>query len=230
MQHDQKHHHARPRPPRAPLASEAQRPGNIARVGMLNAAQPRSTSFIQAFEHHLRDLGYVEGQNLLFEFRTGEGQAERYPALAAELLRLPVDVLVVTGPEATLRAAKDATHTIPIVMVAIDYDPVARGYIAGLPRPGGNITGLFLQQLDLTGKRLELLKDVLPQLTRSCPLGCVLRRPTPKGRGSGSGIGSAAPSPRAAPSAGYDYASAFSAAAAGRAEALLPLMSPVFFR
>jgi putative ABC transport system substrate-binding protein len=214
----------------APLASEAQRPGNIARVGMLNAAQPRSTSFIQAFEHHLRDLGYVEGQNLLFEFRTGEGQAERYPALAAELLRLPVDVLVVTGPEATLRAAKDATHTIPIVMVAIDYDPVARGYIAGLPRPGGNITGLFLQQLDLTGKRLELLKDVLPQLTRVAVLWDAFsadQLPVAEAAARGLGVQLHPLELRHPP---YDYASAFSAAAAGRAEALLPLMSPVFFR
>src|SRR5262245_53012442 len=106
-----------------PLASEAQRPGNVVRVGMLIAAQPRSASFVQAFEHRLRDLGYVEGQNLLIEFRTGEGQAGRYPALAAELVALHVDVLLASGTEAVLRAARDTTRTIPIVMIAIDYDP-----------------------------------------------------------------------------------------------------------
>ncbi len=83
---------------------------------------------------------------------------ERLPALAAELVRLPVDVLVAGGPEAVLRAARDATSTIPIVMVAVDYDPIALGYIAGLPRPSGQITGLFLQQIEVTGKYLELLK------------------------------------------------------------------------
>src|SRR5437870_13360117 len=103
-----------------PLVGEAQRLGNIARVGILSAAQPRSASFIQAFEHRLRDLGYVEGQDLIVEFRTGEGKAERYSALAAELVQRHVDVLVASGPEAVLRAARDATPTIPIVMIAID--------------------------------------------------------------------------------------------------------------
>ncbi len=149
-----------------PLGADAQLSGKVARVGILSAAQPRSASFMQAFEHRLRDLGYVEGQKLIIEFRTGEGKAERYPALAAELVPRHVDVLVASGPEAPLRAARDATRTTPMVMVAIDYDPVARGYIVGLPRPGGNITGLFFQQLELTGKRLELLKGALPQLTR----------------------------------------------------------------
>jgi len=113
-----------------PLGANTQPSGKVARVGMLSARQPRSASFLQAFEHRLRDLGYVEDQNLIIEFRTGEGKAERYPALAAELVDLHVDVLLVSGPEAPLRAARDATRTIPIVMVAIDYDPVARGYIA----------------------------------------------------------------------------------------------------
>src|SRR2546428_753265 len=143
----------------APLAAEAQSAGKVYRVGMLSAAQPRSASFLQAFEHRLRDLGYVEGRTLSIEFRTGEGKAERYPALAAELVQRQVDVIVVSGPEAVLRAARDATRTTPIVMVAIDYDPVARGYVAGLPRPGGNITGLFFQQLELTGKRPRPLQS-----------------------------------------------------------------------
>jgi len=106
----------------------------------------------------LRDFGYVDGENLRIEFGAAEGQMERLPALAAELVRLPVDVLVAGGPEAVLRAARDATSTIPIVMVAVDYDPIALGYIAGLPRPSGQITGLFLQQIEVTGKYLELLK------------------------------------------------------------------------
>jgi putative ABC transport system substrate-binding protein len=160
-----------------PLGVDAQRPGQVVRVGMLNTGQPRSASFVQAFEHRLRDLEYVEGQNLVFEYRTAEGQAERLPDLAAALVQRNLDVLVATGPEAALRAARQATSTLPIVMVAINYDPIARGYIAGLPQPGGNITGLFLQQLELTGKRLELLKHALPELI-AWPSSGMRSRPT----------------------------------------------------
>jgi len=138
----------------APPAATVQPVGKVVRVDMLSAAQPRSASFMQACERRLRDLGYIEGQNLIREFRTGEGKAERYPALAAELLQRHVDVLVASGPEAVLPEARDATHTTPIVMVAIDYDPVARGYIAGLPRPGGSITGLFFQRAARAAVRL----------------------------------------------------------------------------
>ncbi len=213
-----------------PVSGEAQRPGRVARVGMLSAAQPRSASFLQAFEHRLRDLGYVEGQNLIIEFRTGEGKAERYPALAAELVERHVDVLVASGPEAVLRAARDATRTTPIVMVAIDYDPVARGYIAGLPRPGGHITGLFFQQLELTGKRLELLKGALPQLTRVAVLWDAFsadQLPAAKAAARELGVQLQPVELRDPP---YDYVSAFNAVAESGAKALLPLMSPVLFR
>ncbi len=213
-----------------PLNGEAQRPGKVARVGMLSAAQPRTASFLQAFEHRLRDLGYVEGQNLIIEFRTGEGKAERYPALAAELVQRHIDVLVASGPEAVLGAARDATRTTPIVMVAIDYDPVARGYIVGLPRPGGNITGLFFQQLELTGKRLELLKETLAQLTRVAVLWDAFsadQLPAAEAAARELGVHLQPVELRQPP---YDYASAFSAVAEPRAKALLPLMSPVFFR
>src|SRR5262245_33391459 len=149
-----------------PLGVDAPQATQAVRVGMLNTGQPRTASFVQAFESRLRELGYVEGQNLVFEYRTAEGQAERLPDLAAALVHQNLDVLVATGPEAALRAARQATSTLPIVMVAIDYDPIARGYVAGLAQPGGNITGLFLQQLELTGKRLEILKHALPELTR----------------------------------------------------------------
>jgi putative ABC transport system substrate-binding protein len=213
-----------------PLNGEAQASGKVARVGMLSAAQPRTASFLQAFEHRLRDLGYVEGQNLIIEFRTGEGKAERYSALAAELVERQVDVLVASGPEAVLRAARDATRTTPIVMVAIDYDPVARGYIAGLPRPGGHITGLFFQQLELTGKRLELLKGALPQLTRVAVLWDAFsadQLPAAKAAARELGVQLQPVELRDPP---YDYVSALNAVAESRAKALLPLMSPVFFR
>ena len=119
----------------------------------------------QTFKQRLQELGYVEGHNLTFEVRGAEGRFDRLPALAAALVRLNVDVIVASGPEATLRAARDATTTIPIVMSARDYDPMALGYVAGLARPGGNITGVVQQRLELTAKRLELLKEAFPPVT-----------------------------------------------------------------
>ena len=178
----------------------------------------------------VRELGYVEGQNLRLEFRTAAGQLERLPALAAELVRLPVDVLVVSGPEATLRAARDATRTLPIVMVAVDYDPIALGYIAGLPRPGGNITGVVLQQLEATGKCLELLKDALPQLTRVAVLwdehsADQLRVAEAAARGLGVQMHALALHQPPAD----DFEGAIAAAMREGAEALLVLRSPRFF-
>jgi putative tryptophan/tyrosine transport system substrate-binding protein len=150
----------------APLAAQAQPAPKVFRVGLLSTANPRSAPQFVAFAQRLRELGYVEGQNFAFEFRNAAGQVERLANLAAELVRLPVDVMVAAGPEVTLQAARQATSTLPIVMVAIYYDPLARGYIDGLARPGGNLTGVFFLQLELTAKRLELLKEVLPQVTR----------------------------------------------------------------
>ena len=116
------------------------------------------------FMQGLRDLGYVEGKNIAFVFRTTEGKNERYSDLAAELVRLNVDIIV-TGGNTGIRAAKKATSTIPIVMLSVG-DPVGLGLVASLARPGGNITGLSQMSPDLTGKRLELLKEILPKVTR----------------------------------------------------------------
>jgi len=213
----------------APLAVEAQHPGQVARVGFLAAQSPRQALGFLALKQRLQELGYVEGQNLRLEFRTSE-DLERLPDLAAELVRLPVDVLVASGPEAALRAAKDATTTIPIVMVAIDYDPVALGYIAGLPHPGGNITGVFQQQLELAGKRLELLKEAVPQLRRVAVFWDVAsadqwRATANAARELGVQVQSLEMQPP-----NYDFTGAFRAAVRERAEAMLVLMSPVFFR
>ena len=208
-----------------PLGADVQPSGHGARVGMLNTGQPRSASFVQAFEARLRELGYIEGQNLVFEYRTAEGHAERLPDLAAALVQQNLDVLVATGPEAALRAARQATSTLPIVMVAIDYDPIARGYIAGLPRPGGNITGLFLQQLELTGKRLEILKNALPELRRVAILWDAFsadQLPVAEAAAREVGVQLQPIELRHPP---YYYASALSAAASGRVDAVLPLMS-----
>ena len=135
----------------------------VARIGMLNSGSP-PTPLVESFKQGLRELGYVEGKNLLLEIRWGEGKLERLPALAAELVRLKVDVIVaLTSP--SVLAAKQATRTIPIVM-PLSSDPVADGLVASLARPGGNITGLSMMAPALGAKRLQLLKEVFPKLLR----------------------------------------------------------------
>jgi putative ABC transport system substrate-binding protein len=150
----------------SPLAAEAQQTGKVARIGVLeHGGSPTSKSGpIDAFRQGLRDLGYVEGQNIVIEYRYAEGKAERLPDLAAELLRLKVDVIVAGGTLAPL-AAKHATPTIPIVMAAAG-DPVGTGLVPSLAKPGGNLTGLSNLSADLTAKRLQLLKEILPGLSR----------------------------------------------------------------
>ena len=147
------------------LLAQAQQPGKIPRIGYLNTATLAGLAErIEAFRQGLRELGYVEGKNIDIEWRHAEGKLDRLPALAAELVRLKVDVIITTGPTTT-RPAKKATSTIPIVM-AQDTDPVGNGFIASLARPGGNITGLSSLAPELSGKRLELLKETVPGLAR----------------------------------------------------------------
>jgi putative tryptophan/tyrosine transport system substrate-binding protein len=150
----------------APLAPEAQPPTHVHRIGWLAGTTPGRGPFgsEEAFLEEMRALGYVEGQHLVMEYRGAEGQYERFPALAAELVRLPVDVLLVPNTPAAL-AAKHATTTIPIVMVGLG-DPVGSGLVASLARPGGNITGLSVLRPDLVGKQLEILKDLRPTVSR----------------------------------------------------------------
>jgi putative ABC transport system substrate-binding protein len=207
-------------------AAEAPQATKVFRIGLLSTVRPRFE--FADFSQYLQERGYVEGQNLVIEFRNAEGQAERLPDLAAELVRLHVDVIVVSGPEATLRAARHATSTIPIVMVALNYDPVARGYIDGLARPGGNITGVFAMQLELTGKRLELLKEALPQLTRVSALWDAhtadqLR--ATEAAAQSLGLELQAVELRQPP---YNFADAIGIAVQQRAQALVILSSPLF--
>jgi putative tryptophan/tyrosine transport system substrate-binding protein len=152
------------------VSAEAQQPTKVARIGYL-AISSRSTSptRIEAFRQGLREVGYVEGKNILIEWRSGEGERERVPALADELVRLKVEVIVTGGPGST-RPAMEATKTIPIVMAQAD-DPVAEGFVASLARPGGNITGLSNLDSELSGKRLELLKEIVPRLSRAAVFG-----------------------------------------------------------
>ena len=114
----------------------------------------------------LRELGYIEGQNIAIEYRYAEGKLDRLPELAAELVRLKVDIIVVAGGDAMIRAAKNATKTIPIVMTGAGADPVEAGFVESLARPGGNVTGVTNLSRELGGKRLELLKEAVPKFAR----------------------------------------------------------------
>jgi putative ABC transport system substrate-binding protein len=150
----------------APLAAEAQPAGHMARIGVLDLghSSPTAGDLQRAFRQALHELGWVEGHNLTFEWRWSEGARDRLPDLAAELVRLKVDIITVTGGDAT-RAAQQATRTIPIVMLGA-ADPVGAGFVESLARPGGNITGVSTLQADVTLKRLELLKEAVPGISR----------------------------------------------------------------
>jgi len=147
----------------APLAAEAQAPAQIPRVGYVSFGAEQSP-FDEAFRRRLRELGYVEGQNVAIEYRFAAGRADRLDEVVAELVQRKVDVIITAG-EVAVRAAKRATNKIPIIMAA-SPDPVGTGLVASLARPGGNITGLTTLSTELSAKRLELLKEVVPQLAR----------------------------------------------------------------
>src|SRR5262249_45709552 len=152
-----------------PLAAEAQQAGKVWRIGILSGgSRERLVPVYEALESGLRDLGYVEGRNVVFEYRFADGRLERLPDLAAEMVRLQLDVIVAGYPQ--IVAVKQATTTIPIVMVHVP-DPVGRGLIAGLARPAGNITGLSnTVTTEHWGKRLELLREISPRVSRVAAL------------------------------------------------------------
>jgi len=151
----------------AGAVAQAQQPANIPRIGYLGSTSVSART--EAFRQGLRELGYVEGKNIVIEWRRHEGKVDRLPALAAELVRLKVDIIITAGAPAA-RAAKEATPTIPIVMTQVG-DPVGSGFVASLAQPGGNITGLSTLAPELSGKRLELLKEVVPKLSRVAVFG-----------------------------------------------------------
>ena len=209
--------------------TNAQQPTKIPRIGYLSFG---SSSFTfsargEAFRQGLRELGYVEGKNIVIEWRSAEGKLDRLPALAAELVGLKVDIIVSAGSSVT-RSAKEATSTIPIVMAQAS-DPVASGFVASLARPGGNITGLSTLAPELGGKRLELLKEIIPKLSRVAVLGTSTQ----------PGYAQALKEIELAAGAlkvklqyldvlgSKDIETAFRAATKGRAQAVLMLSSPV---
>jgi putative ABC transport system substrate-binding protein len=156
------------------VIAEAQQPTKVPRIGYLTGNFPSAIGTrTEAFRQGLRDLGYVEGKDIVIEYRYAEGKLERLPTLASELVRLKVDVIVTGGPAAT-RPAKEATATIPIVMAQVN-DPVGNGFVASLARPGGNITGLATLGPEISGKHLELLKETVPKLSRVAVLGASIQ-------------------------------------------------------
>ncbi len=205
---------------------EAQQPKKIPRIGYLVAGNSSDISArTEAFRQGLRELGYVEGKNIIIEFRYAEGKLDRLRDLAAELVRLKVVVIVTAGPQST-RAAKEATVTIPIVM-GFDNDPVGSGFVASLARPGGNITGLSTLAPEISGKQLELLKEIVPRVSRVAILG------NSTDPGNAQVVGE---TERAAAALGVqqlsldvrapeDIETAFRAAGKGRADAVLVLPS-----
>jgi putative ABC transport system substrate-binding protein len=151
----------------APLAADAQKPAKVPRIGWMltgSLEAPETQALLVAFRQGARERGYVEGENIVIEYRAAEGRLDRFPALAADLVRLKVD-LIVAGSTSAARAAKQATTTIPIVAPTMG-DPVGDGLVASLARPGGNITGLTFLGPELAPKRLELLKEALPKMSR----------------------------------------------------------------
>jgi putative ABC transport system substrate-binding protein len=206
----------------------AQQPKKVPRIGFLSGASPSALAGrVEAFRQGLRDLGYVEGKNIVIEYRYAEGKLDRLPALAAELVHLKVDVILTTAPRPT-RSAKQATSTIPIVM-ASDDDPVGSGFAASLARPGGNITGLSTLAPEISGKQMELLKEIAPKLSRVGVLGDVTRPGIPQALRE---INVAADAFRVRVQylevrGPKDIETAFRAASKERADAILMLGSPV---
>ena len=147
--------------------AEAQQPGKVPRIGYLSSVDPATDSpRANGLRRALRDLGYIEGQNIAFEFRHGEGKRDRAPEFVAELVRVKVDIILIAGGEPWIWAAKNVTKTIPIVMMGQGLDPVKEGLVESLARPGGNVTGLTALTTELGGKRFELLKEAVPKLAR----------------------------------------------------------------
>ncbi|HMA82043.1 MAG TPA: ABC transporter substrate-binding protein, partial [Candidatus Binatia bacterium] len=204
------------------FASEAQQP-KTPRVGYLGGSATANPDRLEAFRLGLRELGYIEGKSILLELRFPEGDSQREHAVAAELVRLHVDVIVTVGSNAT-RAAKEATVTIPIVMTQ-DPDPVGNKFVASLGHPAGNVTGLSNLNRELSGKRLELLKEIVPRLSRVAVFGTSTQPGHPQARKE-TELASAALGVKLQ----YldvlepkDIETAFRAATKGRAEAILGL-------
>ena len=142
-----------------PLTARAQQPPRLLRIGMVSLLNPRTAPHWVAVEQRLRELGYVEGQSYAFDFILLNGQIERFDEATNELIRRKADIIVAFGTEFALKSAVAATDKVPIVMAAVDFDPIAHGYVGSLARPGGNVTGVVFQQIELASKRVQLTQE-----------------------------------------------------------------------
>jgi putative ABC transport system substrate-binding protein len=198
-------------------------------IGWLNVANPRSSPQNQAFEQRLRELGYIDGQNIAVDYQNADGDVGKLPGLAADLVRRGVNVIVTTTDPGT-RAAKAATATIPIVMVAINYDPIALGYVDSIARPGTNVTGLFFQHLELVAKRFGLFKEMLPSVRRVAVLSEALTADQLGAVEAANRSTSLELQPVDLQDPPYDFENAFRIAVRSGAEAMFVLESASTFR
>ena len=210
----------------APLAADAQQSSKVPRIGILGNRHSASSVEWEGFRQGLRELGWIEGQTLAIVYRDAEGSPSRFHALAAELVQLKVDAIVVTGPPA-IRAAREATDTIPIVFVAL-ADPVASGYVTSLSRPGGNLTGLASQYEELITKQVQLFKEAVPTLSRIALLHHRESWPAIVGAAE-TAARSLALTAKTVKVEGLDFESAFKTARSERVGAIHVLPSPIFY-
>jgi putative ABC transport system substrate-binding protein len=211
-----------------PLASHAQQPDKILRIGTAST-QPRTVPFWRAFDQRMTELGYQEGRNYTFEY-LAVPDVDSYEAGYRQIAARGLDIIIAGGPELALKSAIASAGTIPIVMVAIDYDPFARGYVTSLAKPTGNVTGLFLQQIELTAKRLQLLKSEFPDLKAVTVFWDQITADqweAAQRAGSALGLHLSGIEFRDPP---YDYEKAIAQMAPDYGRTLLVLVSPFFFR
>ena len=211
-----------------PIAARAQQAGKVLRVGLVSS-QPRSAPNISAFEQRLAEIGYQEGKNFIFDF-VQAASLEAWEAGYREFGAREVDIVVATGNEISLKTALTISRATPIVMIAIDYDPFARGYVTSLARPSGNVTGVFLQQIELTMKRLQVLNDAFPDMKAATVFWDQISADqweAAQGTGANLGLRLAGIELREQP---YDYERALAQVPADYRRHLFVMTSPFFFR
>src|SRR6266498_2122530 len=211
-----------------PSLARAQRPAKMLRVGTV-AGTPKSSPQWVAFERRMGELGYQEGKNFSFDFLQA-ATADEYEVLYRKLVANAPDVILAIGPEIGLRSALAATRTLPIVMIAIDYDPFARGYVASLARPSGNVTGVFFQQIELSMKRIQLFMDAFPNVQGAAVFWDAISADqwqATQGAAERLGLRLAGIELRQPP---YDYEQALADLPTDRRDAVIVMTSPFFFR
>lgn len=209
--------------------TRAQPATRVYRVAMASVTQGRNTPFVAAMERRFRELGYIEGKNFVLDFRELAGRWDKLPEAVADLARTRPDVAIATGSEVLLKAFRQGMGATPIVMIAVDFDPIEKNFIATLSRPGGNITGVFFRQVESAAKRLELLKETLPKVTRVAALFDSSTKDQYHAAEEAAKELGIALLPHELRGSPYDFEAALSAAASAKAQAVLALSSGAFF-